>query len=136
MQLTAVSWTLLLFYGSELLTRWRPVNTLFARVCSQSQSVHPTGVLGGGKVKESDHRFVWTFSVLLKRCLGTTKQRLMDTWTSWRRPRGRTWTLRMRMAWLPPYWLLSTDMLMLFSSYAAESKHGTLLSITWASSHI
>lgn len=76
------------------------------------------------------------FVLSLKRCLGTTKQRLMDTWTSWRRPRGRTWTLRMRMAWLPPYWLLSMDMSMLFSSYAAESKHSSLLSITCASSHI
>lgn len=67
-----------------------------------------------------------------QRCLGTTKQRLMDTWNSWRRPRWRTWTRRMRMAWLPPYWLLFMDISVLFSSYAAESK----LSIACPSSHI
>lgn len=71
-----------------------------------------------------------------KKCLGTTKQRLMAIWTCWRRPQGKTWTLRMKMAWLPPYWLLSMDVLMLFSSYAAESKHDTLLAIICVSSHV
>lgn len=34
-QLTAVKRTLLLFYGPELLVRWRPVIALFAWVCSR-----------------------------------------------------------------------------------------------------
>lgn len=93
-------------------------------VCSSLQTcqlVHLTGVRGEK----------WEICLDLfyfKRWLGTTKQRLMDTWTSWRRPRERIWTLRTRMAWLPPYWLLSMDMWMLYSSYAAESKDDTLLS--------
>lgn len=120
LQLAAANWTLLLFYGTEL--SQRPVITLFARVFSL-QSV----------------RAFWICldrSCFFKRCLGTTKLQLMATWTSWKRPQGRTWTPRMKMAWLPPYWLLSTDMSMPFSSYAAESKHDTHSSITCASSRI
>lgn len=113
------------------LSCWRPEITLFALVCGRVSSLCIRRDSWGEKVKESE-RFVFCS---FERCLGTTRQRPMDTWTSWKRPRGRTSTLRMRMAWLPPYWLLSMDMSMLFSSYAAESKHYTLLSITSASSH-
>lgn len=131
MQPTAVNWTLLLFYGSELLICWRPVVTLFARVCSCVSSC----IRWSGGKSETKWKICWNLFCSFKRCLGTTKQRLMDTWTSWRRPQGKIWTLRTRMAWLPPYWLLSMDTSMLFSSYAAESKHDTLLYITCAPSH-
>lgn len=72
-----------------------------------------------GEVKQSVRSFK-PFS--FERWLGTTKQQLTDTWTSWRRPQGKIWTLLMRTAWLPLYWLLSTDILMPSSLYAAESK--------------
>lgn len=127
-QLTAVKRTLLLFYGPELLVRWRPVIALFAWVCSRFCSSDVSR--GGAEILG----FLF-FSKLFpsyQRCLGTTKQRLMDTWNSWRRPRWRTWTRQMRMAWLPPYWLLFMDISVLFSSYAAESK----FSIACPSSHI
>lgn len=75
-------------------------------------------------------RTISTHSCSFERCRGTTKRRLMDTWTSWRRPQGKIWTLQMRMAWLPLYWPLSTDILMPFSSYAAESKQDSLLYTT------
>lgn len=75
-------------------------------------------------------RTISTHSCSFERCRGTTKRRLMDTWTSWRRPQGKIWTLQMRMAWPPLYWPLSTDILMPFSSYAAESKHDSLLYTT------
>lgn len=75
-------------------------------------------------------RTISTHSCSIERCRGTTKRQLMDTWTSWRRPQGKIWTLQMRMAWLPLHWPLSTDILMPFSSYAAESKHDSLLYTT------
>ena len=124
-----VNWTLLLFYGFELLTP-------SAHFVHSVSTVHVTGESGG---KEPKSEICFLFFCCFhngrdRRCRGTTKQRLMVTWTSWRRPQGWTWTIRTRMAWLPPYWLPFTDMSMLFSSYAAEGEHFSL--ITCDSSHI
>lgn len=105
---------LCLCFMTELLTR--PVITLFARVCLLFLLSHKRRDKGYNRLN---------YFCSFQRCRGTTKQQLMVTWTSWRRPQGNTWTLRMMTAWLPPCWLLFMDTSMHFSSYAADSKHST-----------
>lgn len=100
-------------------------------VCLVSTSLS----LLGWWVVEQTERAVLGLSCSSERCRGTTKRPSMDTWSSWRRPRGKIWTRPTTMAWLQLYWLLTTDISMPFSSFAAESKCDFLFWITTAEHH-
>lgn len=58
---------------------------------------------------------------------GTTKQQPTAMWTCWKRQRGKTSTLLMRMGWHPPFWQPTTGTWKLWKSFAEGGK--------WASPH-
>lgn len=59
---------------------------------------------------------------LLQSCHDITKQPSMAIWIFWKKPQGKIWTPRMRMAWHPLSGQLTTDTSKLCSSYAVEGE--------------